>query len=135
MRKFLAGLCLSLFSLLAVAADDPPLVAGLKALDAPLKILALEAAKGRQANFDVLDKAVAEAGKAWKTAMTDALAVDSYGIAPAQQEEVRRNVRLLDMLIGYMGDAHKRGDHALVLRTVERMPEPYGKLAAALGLR
>lgn len=135
MRKFLAVLCLSLFSLLAVAAEEPPLVAGLKALDAPLKTLVQEAGKGRQANFDVLDKAIAEADKAWKTAMTDALDVESYGIAAAQQEEVRRNVRLLDMLVGYMGDAQKRGDHGLVLRVVERMSEPYGKLVAALGLR
>ena len=134
MRKFLA-LCLFLFSVLASAAEEPPLVAGLKAFDAPLKVLVQEAAKGRQANFDGLDKAIAEAEQAWKTAMTDALDVDSYGIAAAQQEEVRRNVRLLDMLVGYMGDAHKRGDRGLVLRAVERMPEPYGKLNAALGLR
>lgn len=135
MRKFLVVLCLSLLSASSMAAEELPLVAGLKALDAPMKTFVRETAKGGQANFDLLDKAVAEADKAWKSAMTDSLDVERYGIAEARQDEFRRNVRLLDMLVGYMGDAHRRGDQGLVLRAVGRMPEPYGKLVEALGLR
>lgn len=135
MRKFLAGFCLSLFSLLALAADDLPLVAGLKAIEAPIKVIARETAKGKQADFDALGKAIVETDAAWKTAMADALDVERYGVPAAQHDEVRRTVRLMDMLVGYAGDAWKRGDHGLVLRAAERLPEPYAKLAAALGLR
>ena len=135
MRKFLAGVCLSLFSLLAAAAEEPPLIAGLKAFEAPMQVIVRETAKGGNADFDMLGKAIAEADKAWKTAMADALEVDTYGVPAAQHDEARRNVRLLDMLVGYIGDANRRGDHGLVLRVAARMPEPYDKLTKILGLR
>ena len=135
MRKFLVASYLSLLSLCAVAAEDLPLVAGLKAFRAPMEQLVGEAGKGRQANAEVVDKAAAEVDAAWKLAMTEAIDFERYGVAAAQQDETRRHVRMLDMLLNHLGDARKRGDHALILRAAERMPEPYGKLSASLGLR
>lgn len=134
MRKFLAAFCLSLFSLCA-AAEDPPLIAGLKAFRAPMEQLVGEAGKGRQADAGIVDKAAAEIDAAWKRAMSEAIDLERYGVAAAQQDETRRNVRLLDMLLTHVGDAQKRGDRSLILRAAERMPEPYGKLSASVGLR
>jgi len=134
MRKFLAGFCLFFFSLSALAAEDLPLVAGLKALGGPIRTIADETAKGSQADFAALGKAVIEVDAVWKTAMTDALDVERYGIPAAEHDEVRRTVRLMDMLVGYAADAWKRGDHGLVLRAAGRLPEPYARLAATLDL-
>jgi hypothetical protein len=135
MRKFLLASCLSLLSLCTVAADDLPLLAGLKAFRAPMEQLVGEAGSGRQANPEVVDKAAADVDAAWKLAMSEAIDLERYGVAAADHEEMRRHVRLLDMLLTHMGDARKRGDRSLVLRAAERMPEPYGKLTANLGLR
>lgn len=137
MRKFLLASCLSLFCTLVMAAEDSqnsPLLAGLKAFRGPMTQMAAEAGKGRQANFDVVDKAIVEADAAWKSAMSEPIDLERYRIPADQHDDVRRQVRLLDMLLSHMGDAHKRGERVLVLRTVQRMPEPYNKLAATLGL-
>ena len=63
MRKFLLASCLSLFCVVAMAAEDSqnsPLLAGLKAFRGPMTQMAAEAGRGRQANFDVVDKAIVE---------------------------------------------------------------------------
>jgi hypothetical protein len=135
MRKFLVASCLSLLSLYAAAAEDSPLIAGLKAFRAPMEQLVGEAGKGRQANGEIVDKAAAEVDAAWKLATSEAIDFERYAVAEAQQDDTRRQVRLLDMLLTHMGDAQKRGDRSLILRAAERMPEPYGKLSASVGLR
>lgn len=135
MRKFLVASCLSLLSLCALAADDLPLIAGLKAFRAPMEQLVVEAGRGQQANAETVDRAVADIDAAWKLAMSEAIDLERHRVPADQQDETRRTVRLLDMLLTHIGDARKRGDRSLVLRAAERMPEPYGKLAATLGLR
>lgn len=132
MRKFLAVLSLSLFSFCAVA-EELPLVAGLKALKTPMAEIVRETAKGRQADFNVLDKAIVEADKAWKAAMAEAPEIGRHGLSEERMEEALRHLRLIDMMVGYMTEANQRGNHSLVLRTAERLPEPYRKLSAMLG--
>ena len=134
MRKFLLILGLLLMSMVAVA-DDLPVIGGVKALRTPVESIVREAGRGDQADLGALGGYSAEADKAWKLAMSEPLDWDRYGIAADRQEEAWRRLRLLGMLIGYMDEAAKRGDRALMLRAAGMLPDAYQQLAAMLGLR
>lgn len=133
MRKFLLALCFSLLSL-GVAADDLPAIAGLKAFRLPLDEIVREAGKGRDADFAVVGKSYAEAGKAWKLVMSEPLDLDRYGVPTERHEETWRQVRMLGMLVGYLDEAIKRGDRTLMLRSVDMLKPAHEKLCAALGM-
>lgn len=133
MRKFLVALSLSIFSLLA-AADEAPALAGLRAFKAPMAAIVREAAKGLDADFDIVGKHYAEAGEAWKKVVSEPLDLDRHGVPAAQQEEVWRKVRLMGMLMGYLEEATKRHDRALMLRAAGMLEAAYAPLATALGL-
>ena len=133
MRKFLFALCISLLSL-GAAADDLPAVAGLKAFRQPMEEIVREAGKGRDADFGAFGKSYAEADTAWKLVVSEPLDLDHYGVASDRQEEVWRQVRTLGMLMGYMDEAIKRGDRALMLGSADMLQSAYTKLAAGLGV-
>ena len=133
MRKFLLALSLSMFSLLA-AADEASAVAGLRAFKAPMAAIVREAAKGPDADFDVVAKDYAAAGEAWKKVVAEPLDLDRHGVPTAKQEEVWRQVRLMGMLMGYLDEATKRHDRALMLRAAGMLESAYAPLATALGL-
>jgi hypothetical protein len=42
---------------------------------------------------------------------------------------------MLGLLVGYLDEAVKRGDRALMLRAAKLLPDAYGKVAASLGVR
>lgn len=134
MRKFLLVLCLSMFSVLAAAADLPARD-GLAALRAPMAAIVQEAAKGPDADFAVVGSHYADADKAWRVVMSEPLDLGRYGVAAERQEEAWRQVRMLGMLLGYIDQAVKRSDRALMLRSANLLAPAYEKLAATLGVR
>ncbi|GEM_PF-6433462 len=133
MRKFLLALCFSTLSLVA-AADDLPAIAGLRAFRAPMTEIVRETGKGQEADFASIEKSWAEADQVWKQMVKEPLDLNRYGVPAASQEEAWRQVRLLEMLIGYIGEAAKRHDRSLLLRSVAMLTPAYDKLAATLRL-
>lgn len=132
MRKFLLALCFSLFSLGAAA--DLPAITGLKAFRLPMDEIVREAAKGGDADFAVVGKSYAAAGEAWKQVVSEPLDLERYGVPADKQEETWRQVRTIGLLMGYLEEATKRGDRALMLRSAAMLKPAYEKLAAALGM-
>ncbi|MDK9725194.1 MAG: hypothetical protein OEL88_09895 [Sterolibacteriaceae bacterium MAG5] len=134
MRKFLAAACLLLAAQFA-AADDLPVIAGLKAFRAPMERIVAEGAKGRDADLAAISAAYADADKAWKLATGEPMDMEAYGIPAERQEEAWREVRMMGMLVGYLDEAVKRGDRTLMLRAAGLLQPAYDKLAARLGIR
>lgn len=131
MRKFLAVL-LALFSLAAVA-DDYPARRGVADMRAPVYAIVQEAGKGPQADFDIVGGHYAEAAKAWQQVVGEPLDLGRYGVATAAQEEAWRQVRMVGMLVGYLDEAVRRRDRALMLRAAGMLAPAYERLAATLG--
>lgn len=134
MRKFLAAACLLLAAQFA-AAEALPVIAGLKAFRAPMERIVAEGAKGRDADLSVIAAAYEDADKAWKRVTSEPMDMEAYGIPAERQEEAWREVRMVGMLVGYLDEAVKRGDRALMLRAAGLLQPAYDKLAARLGLR
>lgn len=134
MRKFLAIACFLLAAQTA-AADDLPVVAGLKAFRAPMERIVGEAAKGEKADFALVTEAYGDADKAWQLVTSETMDMDKYAIPADRQEETWRQVRMMGMLVGYLDEAVKRGDRSLMLRAAGMLKPAYEKLAASLGLR
>lgn len=135
MRKFLAAACLLLAAQFAAAADDLPVIAGLKAFRAPMERIVAEGAKGREADIAVIAAAYGDADKAWKIVTGEQMDMDRYGIPAERQEDAWREIRMMGMLVGYLEEAVKRGDRALMLRAAGLLRPAYDKLAARLGIR
>lgn len=134
MRKFLAAACLLLAAQFA-AADDLPVIAGLKAFRAPMERIVAEGAKGRDADLAAISAAYADADKAWKIVTSEQMDMERYGIPAERQEDAWREIRMMGMLVGYLEEAVSRGDRALMLRAAGLLQPAYDKLAARLGIR
>lgn len=134
MRKFLLALCFSALSCAALA-DELPVVAGLKALRAPVTKIVAEAGKGQDADFAAVGASYAEVDKAWKLVVGEPLELDRYGIGADRQEAAWRQVRMMGMLVGYLDEAVKRGDRALMLRAAGMLTAAYDNLATTFGTR
>jgi hypothetical protein len=132
MRKFLFVCCFSaLFSLGAQAGE----LAGIAALDAfraPMEEILREARKGGEADLAVVGRFCAEAAEAWKPMLGEPFDLDRYGVPSERQPEVWRQVRMLALLIHYLDEAVRRGNHALVQRAADMLPRTYADLRKAL---
>ena len=130
MRKFLLVWC---FLCGTATAAEPPARAGLVELRAPLAEIVQEGAKGRAADFERIATAYRGVAEAWRQVMSEPLDLADYGVAEAEQEDIRRQVRMLGLLVGYLDEAVRRGDRALALRAANLLDAPYRKVAQALG--
>jgi hypothetical protein len=134
MLKFLLALSFVALTSFAVA-NELPARAGLKAFWVPMGTIVAEAAKEKTADLSVIGKAYEDAAKAWKQVLAEPLDLNDYGVPVEQQDETWRQVRMLGLLVGYLDEAVKRGDRALMLRAAKLLPDAYGKVAASLGVR
>jgi hypothetical protein len=119
----------------AAWADDFPARQGLKDFRAPMEAIVKEAAKGPAAELTVIAAACKEAGTAWQQVSGATLDLDKYNIPADRQDEVRRQMRLMAMLMSYLDEGVKKNNRGLLLRTAEVLPEAYEKLATSVGAR
>lgn len=131
MRMLLLILALAGLSFTARAGELPALQ-GLRALRAPVAAIVREAARGEASDMAEMTKAYQEAGAAWQQVTAQPLDLDQYGIPTDQQAEVWRQVRLVGMLMGYMDEATKRGNRALMLQSANLLMPAYEKLSGYL---
>lgn len=134
MRKFLLTLFLAGLAGVSMANELPARV-GLKAFWVPMGAIVAEAAKERSADLGAIAKSYQDAAEAWKQVLSEPLDLDAYGVPADRHEETWRQVRTLGLLVGYLDEAVRRGDRALMLRAAKMLPDAYGKVASALGAR
>lgn len=134
MLKFLLTLFLAGLTGVSMA-NELPARAGLKAFWVPMGTIVAEAAKEKSADLSVIGKAYEDAAVAWKQVLSEPLDLDAYGVPAERYEETWRQVRTLGLLVGYIDEAVRRGDRALMLRAAKMLPDAYGKVASALGAR
>jgi hypothetical protein len=132
MRMFLFVLALLSW---AAWADDLPARQGLKDFRAPMELIVKEAAKGPAAELTVIAAAYKDAGTAWQQVSGPTLDLDKYGIPADRQDDIRRQMRMMAMLMNYLDEGVKKSSRGLLLRAAELMPEAYEKLATSLGAR
>lgn len=131
MRMLLLILALAGLSFTALAGELPARQ-GLRALRAPVAAIVKEAARGEASDMAEMTRAYQEAGAAWQQVTTQTLDLDQYGIPADRQAEVWREVRMMGMLMGYMDEATKRGNRALMLQSANHLMPTYEKLSAYL---